>query len=188
MNNLKNEIRNTYKQKRKQMSTREVKQKSTAAANLFLQSDIYKNAKQLMLYMPLGNETDTSLIKRCAFDDGKKLIFPVTDGKSGIITPVYATSETEFIKGSFSVNEPKNCNIADVAQIDVIVVPGIAFDKTGARIGFGKGCYDMFLKNATSVKVGYCYDWQICHKLASEMHDAKMDYIVSNRGIIKTTI
>ena len=181
----KNNLRNTYKQKRKEMSAKDAEIKSFAAANAFLNSDIYKNANQLMLYMPLGNETDTSLIISQAFAHGKKVIFPLTERESGIITPVYATSTTEFAKGAFSVSEPQNADAADISQTDVIVVPGIAFDAKGARIGFGKGCYDMLLQNTSAVKVGYCYDWQVCGKIPAASHDIKMDYIITEKRFIK---
>ena len=183
----KNNLRNTYKQKRKEMSVQDAKIKSLSAANTFLNSDIYKNAKQIMLYMPLGNETDTSLIMSGAFADGKRVILPVTEEKSGIITPVYATSTTEFAKGAFLVSEPQNADTADVSQIDVIVVPGIAFDAGGGRLGFGKGCYDMLLQNTSAVKVGYCYDSQVCSKIPAALHDIKMDYIVTEKRFIKCT-
>lgn len=181
----KNSIRNEYKQKRKQMSASEVQQKSISAAKIFLSSDIYKDAKHIMLYMPIGNETDTLLIKSSAVSDEKKIIFPVTNAVSGTITPIYATDKTKFEKGAFSVMEPKSFDVADMSKIDVIVIPGIAFDKRGNRIGFGKGCYDKFLKNASAIKVGYCYNWQLRKKILTDPNDIKMDYIITENGINK---
>lgn len=182
---MKNKIRNSNKIKRSSMDKAEILEKSHAAAKVFLSSDIYKNAKQLMLYMPLGNETDTTHIINEAFRDGKKPIFPVTDEKSGEITPCYATEESEFVKGAFSVKEPCVMDVADVSKIDVILVPGIGFDKKGTRIGFGKGCYDRLLKNTTAIKIGFCYDFQICEGIDAEEHDVKMDFLITESGIIK---
>lgn len=170
------------------MERAEVVKKSHTASELFLSSDIYKNAKQLMVYMPLGNETDTTDIINAAFRDGKKLVFPVTDLKNGEITPCYATEDTKFEKGAFSVKEPCVKDIADVSKIDVILVPGIAYDKKGARVGFGKGCYDRLLKKTSSIKVGFCYDFQICEKIVAEEHDIKMDYLITESGIIQCKI
>ena len=153
------------------------------AQQMFLNSSIYKSAKTIMLYMPLGNETDTSDILKSAFDDGKCVVLPVTDKQSGIITPVIATTDTVYKKGAFSVTEPQSDTLVDVSQIDVILVPGIVFDKKGARIGFGRGCFDMLLKNAKAIKVGYCYDFQVVRKIPCEKHDIKMDYIVSENKI-----
>lgn len=181
---MKNEIRKANKMKRSSMEKAEVLEKSRIASKIFLESEIYKNAKQIMLYMPLGNETDTTDIISKAFADGKKLIFPITDAQTGEITPCYADENTQFTKGAFSVNEPSDMDVADTGEVDVILVPGIAFDRSGSRIGFGKGCYDRLLTNTYSVKVGFCYEFQLCDKIPSEEHDIKMTYIITENGII----
>lgn len=182
---MKNNIRKTYKTKRAQMSQEDVRSKSRIAAKKFLLSDIYKTCKTLMLYMPLGNETDTSEIVKTAFKDGKRLVFPVTDAKTAVITPYYATEHTKFSNGAFSVSEPASTSIASVSDIDVVLVPGIAFAKNGARVGFGKGCYDKLLINARATKVGFCYDFQMCDNISVQAHDICMDYIVTNAEFIK---
>lgn len=182
---MKKEIRKTIKEKRSAMDKAEVAQKSAAAAQMFLLSEFYKSARQFMLYMPLGNETDTSEIMKAAFQDGKSVVLPVTDEKSDRITPCLITEETEFIAGAFSVREPAEWKEADMSKTDVIIVPGIAFDRSGARVGFGKGCYDMLLKSSPSVKVGFCYGFQICDEIPFEEHDIKMDYLVTEKGIVK---
>ena len=182
---MKDEIRKTNKERRAQMSREEVTEKSLAAARLFLNSQIYKKARQIMLYMPLGNETDTGTIIDAAFIDGKTVVFPVADEKSGEITPHIASWDTAFIKGTFSVKEPVNAKKADMSKMDVVLVPGIAFDKTGARIGFGKGCYDRLLQNSAAVKVGYCYDFQIFEGITPEKHDVRMDFLVTEKDLFK---
>ncbi len=181
----KEKIRKENKILRSKLTKDEVREKSERASKIFLQSDIYRLSKEIMLYMPLGNETDTAIIKESALKDGKKLIFPVTDAKTGVITPYYALEKTEFLSGAFSVSEPFGTEIANEDNIDVIVVPGIAFDKKGSRIGFGKGCYDRLLNNSAALKVGYCYYFQVYDEIPSDKHDVKMDYIVSEKGIIK---
>ena len=182
---MKSEIRKQNKVRRSSMKTDEVIEKSRVAANIFLSSDYYKNSKQLMLYMPLGNETDTFAIIKAAFCDGKKVVFPVTDEKSGEITPFYALPDTKFLKGTFSVLEPVGTQIADMTKTDVILVPGIAFDKTGNRVGFGKGCYDRLLKNSSADLIGFCYEFQICEHIPSEPHDIKMDALVTEKGLFR---
>ncbi|MBO5453205.1 MAG: 5-formyltetrahydrofolate cyclo-ligase [Clostridia bacterium] len=185
---MKNLIRKQNKEKRALMTKTEVEEKSKKAASYFLESEIYKNSHVLMLYMPLGNETDTRYIINNAYRDGKKVVFPVTDEKSGEITPFYADENTNFKKGAFCVNEPLCADIADPTDIDLVLVPGIAFDRTGMRVGFGKGCYDGFLKKLSAVKVGYCYNFQLTDKIESEAHDISMDFIVTESGIIKVIV
>ncbi len=178
---MKNQIRKEMKSIRAAMSKAEVLQKSKAAAECFIKSEIYKKAETIMLYMPLGNETDTSEIIRAAFADRKRIVLPVTDGETGIITPFFYDKDTVLEKGGFSVTEPKNARLAEKSDIDVVIVPGIAFDESGARVGFGKGCYDMFLAGMTAVKVGYCYEFQLCEKISADEHDIKMDCIVTEK-------
>lgn len=182
---MKDEIRKVYKQRRAWMSHEEVTEKSLAAARLFLNSQIYKKARQIMLYIPLGNETDTTAIIDAAFADGKTVVFPATDEKSGEITPYIASRDTVFIKGAFSVKEPINAKKADMSKTDVVLVPGIAFDKSGARIGFGKGCYDRLLEDSAAAKVGYCYDFQVFGGITPEEHDVRMNFLVTEKGLFK---
>ncbi len=182
---MKNEIRKTNKERRAKMSREEVAEKSFAAARLFLESRIYKNARQIMLYMPLGNESDTSLILNAAFDDKKTVLLPVTDAKSGEITAYEVCKDTVFEKGAFSIQEPQSAKKADMSKTDVVIVPGIAFSKSGARVGFGKGCYDRLLAHTDVVKVGFCYDFQVFEGIIPEEHDVRMDFLVTEKGLFK---
>ncbi len=182
---MKNEIRKANKERRAKMSREEVARKSFDASKLFLSSPIYKNAIQIMLYMPLGNETDTLEIINAAFNDKKTVVLPVTDKANGEITAYEVCKETAFEKGAFSILEPQNAKKADMSKTDVVLVPGIAFSKSGARVGFGKGCYDKLLALSNAVKVGFCYDFQLCYGIKPEWHDVKMDYIVTENEIIE---
>ncbi|MBE7012755.1 MAG: hypothetical protein E7416_01560, partial [Ruminococcaceae bacterium] len=111
----KQQIRQEYRIKRDRANKDDIVEKSRIAAELFLSSDIYQKAEVLMLYMPLGNEMDTQDIIKTALADGKKVVLPVTDGKSGIITPVYIDSKTAYVKGSLSIYEPESGDVADAA-------------------------------------------------------------------------
>ncbi len=180
----KNEARKRNRKIRDELQKSVIIQKSQIIENYFLKSDIYNISKVIMLYMPLGNEVDTGKIFDAAICDGKQLVFPVTDKKSGIITPFYASADTKFSCGAFSVMEPKNTSQADALKIDVFVVPGIAFDKSGVRVGFGKGCYDRLLKNVNATKIGFCYDFQVCDEIKHDEHDVKMDFLLTESGFI----
>lgn len=180
---MKNQIREQNRIKRRAMDKTEVAEKSKAAARVFLESALYQKAEQIMLYLPLGNETDTSDIISAAFCDGKRLVLPVTDPKTGEITPCVYEKDTELAQGAFSVTEPLGAEPADMSKTDVVLVPGIAFDLSGNRVGFGKGCYDRLLKCTTAIKIGFCYDFQICPEISADEHDVKMDFLVTEKGI-----
>lgn len=184
----KSEIREQNKALRRQISRIDAEKKSQAAVEIFLKSELYTASQQIMLYMPLGNEVDLTVVKDAALADGKSVVLPVTERNSGIITPICVDENTVFEKGDFSVMEPQNSDVADMARIDVVLVPGIAFDKSGARVGFGKGCYDMLLERYNGVKIGVCYDFQICEKIPADRHDVRMDYILTESGLKKCEV
>ena len=167
------------------MSKEEVLRKSKAASDKFLNTDIYKNADTIMLYAPLGNEIDTITILKAAMSDGKKCVLPVTDFETGDITPCEVNDDTQLKKGAFSVLAPVDKKVVNKEELDVFIVPGIAFDKKGARVGFGKGCYDRLLCGVLATKIGYCYEFQICDEIVSESHDIKMDFLITESGLIR---
>ena len=179
----KEDLRNINKAKRKEMLPEVVFEKSKKASENFLNNEIYKSSEVLMLYYPLGKETDTSLILKNALADGKTVVYPITNTDTNEITPVVVDRRTDFSKGGYSVFEPIEKNEYK-GTIDVILVPGIAFDKKGKRVGFGKGCYDRFLKRNDAIKVGYCYDFQIADDIEIDNFDVDMDYLISESGMI----
>ena len=176
---MKNELRSKFKQLRKNMSVDEAFEKSIMAQKHFLKTEIYKKSRCIMLYKALGNEVNTEMLLARAFADGKKVVLPVTDVENGKITPFYTNINATYEKGGFSVREPQNTVEAKIEEIDVVVVPGIAFDCKGNRIGFGKGCYDMFLEKCNAVSVGLCYEFQLIPEIPADTGDVKMDYILT---------
>lgn len=173
------------KVKRRNMEFAEVMQKSNLAQNIFLESEQYKKAKSVMLYMPLGNEVSTFEIINDGIKQGKNILVPITDKDTFEISAYRITEDTEFEKGTFSVSEPKEKESFDASEIDVVLVPGIAFDRDGGRIGFGKGCYDKFLKGIKAVKIGFCYDFQLVSHIETESKDVNMDYIITEKEFIR---
>ena len=182
---MKSIIRNENKQKRAEMLKNDVEVKSYQASKIFLDSDIYKASTNLMLYMPLGNEISTTHIIKNAYLKGKTVLVPVTDKETYEISAHRIFEESIFEKGLFSLTEPKEKDLFDKSKIDTIIVPGIAFDKKGVRIGFGKGCYDKFLKNLSAIKIGYCYGFQLEDYIETDPFDAEMDYILTEKEFIK---
>lgn len=182
---MKNKIREEMKQKRKAMNPEDAFEKSQSAQKILLENPMYKIAKSVMLYIPLGKEVDTSGIINDALKRGKNVLVPVTDSETYEISAYRITENSEFEKGTFSVFEPKDKESFDKNEIDVIIVPGIAFDRNGGRVGFGKGCYDKFLKNTKAIKIGFCYDFQLADRIETDANDISMDYIITEKEIIR---
>ena len=200
---MKSEIRNKMKSLRASLSLDEVRAKSLSASEIFLDSDLYRDAHSIMLYMPIRNEVDTRYIIERAISDGKRVILPSTDRDTGVITPLVLPSPVgeggrrsltdeasllmgaKFSLGAFSIPEPQDADVFDASEIDLVIVPGVAFDRHGTRLGFGRGCYDGFLPRTRAVKVGLCYDFQLADSLPADTHDVSVDYILTEKDLFR---
>lgn len=138
------------------------------------ETEEYKRAKTVMLYMPINGEADVTGL----LGDDKIFLLPVT-GESDI----HASCMGELTRGAFGVLEPVDKHAFDKNAIDLVLVPGVVFDKGFNRIGFGKGYYDRFLKDMDAVKIGICHSFQLVEEIDSEEHDVKMDLIVTEKKV-----
>ncbi len=133
--------------------------------------DIVKKKHLIASYLPINKEVNPNLYLN-------SLYFPKVCGNDMYM----CFGENGFIKKEFSLKEPlKTCKKIPKKKINAIVVPGIAFDKRGYRIGYGKGFYDKFLKDFKGVKIGVAFDCCIVDKIDSEKHDVAMDFVVSEK-------
>lgn len=169
------------KQKRKVLTTDEIHEKSIAICEKLLEINAFKNAKTIMIFMSAFKEPDTIPIIKNIFRLSKKVVVPVTDQQTKIITPSYINCLDDMIAGAYNILEPQIIKSAPLCAIDLVIVPGIAFDKNGNRLGFGEGYYDKFLKNYKKIKIGICYDFQLLDKLPADEHDIPMDIILTER-------
>lgn len=148
----------------------------------------YAEAECIALYAPAHNETDTGMILTAAFASGKRVLYPAVCGHHMTFRRVERIDELQ--KGAFGILEP--CPVGtdhQADEADLIVVPGIAFDLAGHRVGYGKGFYDRFLNHpgCRAHLIGLCHDFQLTEKLIpADAHDIPMEIIVSDTRIIHT--
>jgi 5-formyltetrahydrofolate cyclo-ligase len=86
--------------------------------------------------------------------------------------------------GAFQIEEPQGDEVSDISDIELIVVPGIAYDRRGNRVGRGKGYYDRLLTSTRATKIGVGYDFQLVDEIDAEPHDVLMDVIVTEHELI----
>lgn len=137
----------------------------------------FKSADNIMLYHSLSDELPTlNMIER--WKDSKRLFLPaIVDGR------IQARELTSNLKkGSYNILEPQS--EATTHDIQIIIVPGIAFDANKNRLGRGKGFYDEFLQNTSALKIGIAFDCQIVDALPTDSHDVKMDIVITARLLI----
>ena len=144
--------------------------------------ELYKNAQTVMAYSSFGSEVGTGAIVRRAFLDAKTVLLPVTDLATETMHASVLTSQDALVCGGYGIYEPADTTPYS-GKIDLVLLPGLVFNRNGARIGYGKGYYDKFLSlQTTAYKVGLAYQCQICGLAFGEPHDIRLDRIVTEKG------
>lgn len=156
---------------------------------------IYKNAmslpeweaaKSVFVYVGIGCEVRTDTLIEKLISDGKRVCVPLCR-ENGVMDAVYIPS-LDFLKpGRYGIPEPQECGEkAQPEELDIIIVPGVAFGIDGTRLGRGAGYYDRFLCRAENAKkIALCREAALSETVPTETHDEKVDIIVSERRIIK---
>lgn len=137
-----------------------------------------KAARVVMAFYPLPDEADICPLLKHLYDDGKTILLPEVTGDTTMVLRRYSP-DAEMISGSLGTQVPDTEIFTDIDLIDAVLVPGVAFDKQGHRMGRGKGYYDRFLAGLpmTSIKIGVCFPYQIVEHVPTEEHDIVMDYV-----------
>lgn len=137
-------------------------------------------ADRIMMYHSLPDELSTHAFL-AKWNGRKKFYLPRINGVDLEVLP-YEESRLEL--GSFHIEEPTGSEVTDPSEIELVVVPAVAYDRKGRRLGRGKGFYDRFLKNTKATKVGVGYEFQLFDELPSEPHDIGMDIVVTQQTTI----
>ena len=171
----KKELRAQIKALKKQHTKEQLQEQSEQILAKLEQHPDFVNAEKVMLYNALPDEVQTlNFLQKWHLR--KKIILPTVVGDD--IVPVEYAKETTFAVGDFNILEPQNEPYS--GDFDLIVVPGVAFDRKGNRLGRGKGYYDRFLSQHLDVKrIGICFDFQMVDEVPAEPFDIRMDVVIS---------
>ena len=173
----KTELRREIRARKRAMTEVEIEERSARLARLFFASGAYQNAKTIYGYLPYNQEVRTVPMLAQALKDGKKVAVPKVYGDE--MKFLYLDDLTAVAKGYAGIPEP----IADepVAQDEtaLVLMPGLAFDPQGHRIGYGGGFYDKFLAaEPNHPTLALCYEFQMLPKLDVEDHDIPVDTVL----------
>lgn len=144
--------------------------------------ELFREASTVMLYHSLPDEVHTQLLIE-KYHSEKQIVLPVVVGNDLVLKEYHANQAMSF--SSYGIWEPTGADFTDFQSISLIVVPGVAFDCLGNRMGRGKGFYDRLLpKMQHAKKVGICFDFQLFKALPTDDHDVKMDVVISQTQVI----
>lgn len=152
-----------------------------------IDSEAYKNASVIFVFVSFKSEVDTHEIIKQALKDSKTICVPKINTKEREMEIFKINSLGELKEGYYGILEPgEDCPSVNSNDIDLVLMPGAAFDRQGGRIGYGGGFYDRFLSrmNKKVDKIALAFDFQILDRVPMDEFDVRVDGIVTNEGYI----
>ena len=173
----KKELRSYIRQRKQEMTEQQIEEASRRLGQLFVETKQYRNAKTIYGYLPYNQEVRTVPMLERALADGKRVAVPKVYGDE--MKFIYLTDLAQVEKGYAGIPEP----IADGPVADdpnaLVLMPGLAFDQEGHRIGYGGGFYDKFLAaEPNHPTVALCYDFQMVDQIPTDDYDIPVDCVL----------
>lgn len=175
---------------RKSISQAERSAQSEVIARLLFETKEYKNAKSVFLYISVREEVSTETILKKAFTDNKKVAVPLCDVKNHTMTPIEVSSVSQLKNGAYGILEPdfklveKGILTPVLSDIDLAIIPGVAFDIHCRRMGMGGGYYDRYLKNFKGVSAGLVYKECLADSVITDKYDQSVSMVIHPKGVI----
>ncbi len=175
----KSQIRNKILTKLKIQKEEERNRKSKIIKDRLFKSLSFKKAKKMMFYISFGGEVNTEDMIEEAKKLGKTVVVPVCR-RNRIIRACVLDYKAKLTKGPYGIWEPVIKKSVNPKDLDLVIVPGIAFDRKGVRLGRGKGYYDRFLKKLPkgTVSLGLAFDFQILPSIPATANDISVNRII----------
>lgn len=144
----------------------------------------YIKCKNIFIYIGFGSEIDTRKYIKRFWQDNKTVVVPRTNIEKKEMDVVRIDSFDNLVKDNYGILEPDQSKESfNKDKIDLIIMPGVAFDKDGGRVGYGGGYYDKFLKTIDKniKKIALCYTFQIIQKVPLDFYDVKVNDLITNK-------
>lgn len=172
----KKELRKAIKAKVAQLSAEQRLDEANAVFQHIEKSSVFIKSKNILLFASLPDEIPTHhVIKRWA-SLNKTIYLPRVNGNE---LDIIKYNPTMLKQGSYNILEPQGNDLVSPDILDMIIVPGVAFDKAGNRLGRGKGFYDRLLSHTHAISIAVCFNCQLLGSIPTEPHDVPVNYIVT---------
>ena len=176
---IKDSLRKYIRAQKSQYDVAQLEAMSIEITNRVLALASWQEAGTLLLYYPLADEVDVRPLIKNAYDNGKKVLLPVVKGEE-LKLHLYQ-GESSLSEGAFGIMEPTGPLFSEenYSEIQLAIIPGMAFDTAGHRLGRGKGYYDRLLPKLTNARLqGICFPFQLLDEVPTEAHDIKVQEVV----------
>lgn len=179
-------IRREVLKRRDSITEKDKKTKDESIKNTLIGLSEFDRAHTVLLYASYKSEVDTFGIIKYCFTKGKTIALPRVEPKSSELRLYEIKDLSELALGYQKIPEPAvgEDRLLQVNDIDLIIVPGVAFDISCNRLGYGKGFYDKMLNEKTAPAIALSYEEQLVNSIPAESHDIKMDKIITDKRVI----
>ena len=178
-------LRNILFTKRLRFSKKFITQVSQEITRKILSVREFADKKAFCLYLPINNEVDT-----------RDIIDDLLQKEANIFVPAYLATNNDYLftrfdgwqnleEGPKGILQPRIIKSVDSSLIEVAILPGLAFSKSGVRLGYGKGVFDRLLAKSKAIRIGLAYDFQLVDKIEKEKHDLLMDMVVTEKKVYR---
>lgn len=181
----KSEARKLVVQRRAEISSTEIKNKTKRIINKFIQTDEYVYGSVIHCYVnSRPGEVDTRSLIDLMTSSGKSVIVPKLNKKTKTFARFHFMGWDSLVKNSEGYWEPKLGVDEDLSDVDLIIVPSLAVSIAGHRVGYGGGYYDRLLRNSFAPKIVLAFEFQLFDYIENSTHDIRVDKIITERRII----
>lgn len=184
----KKEARKYLSELRNSLTESQRKEKSEKICDRIIASDEFSRCKLLLVYYPIKSEVNILPLIQKAFELGKEIAFPISKKSSYQLDFRKVNSLQELSVGAYGICEPYESAPLPALPIKkeeaLCIVPALALDKNGGRLGYGKGFYDRFLKNFNGISLGVVFNELLCDYLPTEPTDIPLDIIITDTGSV----
>lgn len=178
----KKQLREIVLKERRSLTHDEIEKVSRSIVSELKQLPVISESSSIMSYMPYGNEVDIRPFNQWILDNGKILLLPRVLNDRDMDAVRVRDIETGLAKSRFGIYEPAPDQLSyPEEEIEVILVPGVAFDRKGNRLGHGRGYYDRFLSRCgqKTVFIGIAYSFQVFDSIPSDQHDIRVHQVIT---------
>ncbi|NQU38576.1 MAG: 5-formyltetrahydrofolate cyclo-ligase [Lentisphaerae bacterium] len=175
----KQELREAIRHQRSGLESAWCEAQSVVVLERLLALPSVAGAAVVGLYLALPGEVDISGLMAVVLSAGRGVCIPAYHAVSGVYAMAEVGPSTRYVDSRFGLREPIDPVWADLSTLECVVVPGVAFDRGGRRVGHGGGHYDHMLAGIAARKVGVAFDFQLFDRVPAEAHDVQMDLVIT---------
>lgn len=182
---VKLQLRKSILNKRSALEKSFVKRQSRTVAGKLLAEIKKLSPARVLIYLSFENEVATFELARWLLNENIDVLVPRYFEDTSDYKLVRLQNLTKLELGPLGIPQPKSAEVVSPESINVAILPGVAFDKGGVRLGYGMGVFDRLLKKSHAYKIGLAYDFQVVKKLPKRKHDLVLDMIVTEKRVIR---